>query len=445
MRSSNLLVAHGCAALTCLLVAGCLGGWDDYRVGAGTSTGVGGDAPTGGTGAAGGGGGDAAPERCGGTAMLADDFTMIDSTKAVWRMDGATSIDAGELLIRPAANSMEYSWNALSSEHFYDLRGDAVSIEIKSMVNTASGAHVSLVAYDDNDNAVVFSQQGGTLSCSKWIDGMQAELGRAPYDPIAHRFWRMREASGTLAWETSADGLGWTTQASSSNLFDLGSVKVQLVAEVNAGEPDPGEARFDNLNGGKPRGAWCKSSTLKDDFDDGVTSFKWHRSYFDGACQHVENGELVFSVPPDMRGFCYYTSSSAFDLTADTLTVKVPVTPDPATSTNVLFAAYISGDINRKLEFGLSKGQLFFREYADQSTKVFGDLPFDPSQHLFWRLRESAGKVFWETSADGQTWKVGAETPASFPVTALDVTLGFENDEMRPDPIEVHFDNLNIP
>lgn len=443
MRSSILLVAHGYMALTCLLVAGCLGGWDDYRVGAGTSTGMGGAGPTGATGST--GGGAAPPERCGGVAMLADDFTMIDSANGVWSTDGTTSIDAGELLLKPTANASEYSWNAFSSEHFYDLRGDAVSIEIKSMVNTASSARVSLAAYDDDNNGVVLFQQGGTLRCSKWIDGMEAELGRAPYDPIAHRFWRMREDSGTLAWETSADGLRWDAQASSSNLFDLSSVKVQLVAEVGPGEPDPGEARFDNLNGGRPTGAWCKSSTLKDDFDDGVTSHMWHRSYFDGACQHVENGELVFSVPPDGRGVCYYTSSSAFDLTADALTVKVPVTPDPATNASVFFDAYISGDVDRKLEFGLSKGQLFFREYVDQSTKVFGDLPFDPAQHLFWRLREAAGQVFWETSADGKTWKVGAQTEAPFPITALDVSLGFESGDARPFPVEARFDNLNIP
>jgi hypothetical protein len=441
MRSSRVLVAYPCVALVCLVVAGCLGGWDDYRAGPDASGGAGGTDPTGGAG----GGGAAPPGRCGGAAMLADDFTMLDTAESVWDIDGAVLIDAGELVLRPVANAMEYNWNALSSAHFYDLRSDAVSIEIKRMVNTATNSRVYFSAYDDVDSAVWFTQGGGTLTCSKRVDHMEVELSNTPYDPVAHRFWRMREEGGTLRWETSADGMAWATLASSSSVFDLSRVRVQFAAATEGGNPDPGEARIDNLTGVAEKGGWCKVSTLKDDFDDGVTADQWLRSYFDGACQHAENGELVFSVPPDERGACYYTGASAFDLTDDALSVKLPLPPSAEAFTSAFLSAYVNGEVERKIEVLLSHGQLLFREHVGESTKVFGDLPFDPIQHLYWRLRESAGQVFWETSPDGKTWKVGGQSPTPFPVTALDVTVGIEHFEPRPALTEVHFDSLNTP
>jgi hypothetical protein len=444
MRSSILLLAHAWIALSCLTAAGCLGGWDDYRVGAGASHGGGGgsgSAQTGGTGAAGG----ASAERCGGTSLLADDFTTSDTTAPVWELHGATSIASGEAVVIPEANASSYSWNALTSRHFYDLRGDSVSVEITRMVNTASNAYVFFGAWHDDNNSVALAQHSGSLRFTKEVEGVKVDLGTTPYDPAAHRFWRIREDSGTLHWETSADGMDWTTQASSSALFDLSSVQIWLTAEVDPGEADLGEAHFDNLNGGTPKGAWCKTSTLKDDFDDGVMSQSWSLSSFDNECQHAEDGELVLSLPQDGMGGCYYVSANAFDLTDNTLTVKVPVTPSSAPGAYVFLGAFIDGNIERKLEFDLNNGTMVFRQKLDQTVKVINEVPFVPSEQLFWRLRESAGQVFWETSADGQTWKTQAEAPSPFPVTALNVLLGFENEGALPSGAVVRFDKLNLP
>jgi hypothetical protein len=176
-----------------------------------------------------------------------------------------------------------------------------------------------------------------------------------------------------------------------------------------------------------------------------VMDRSWSSAYFEDPCQHTENGELVFSLPPDGMGGCYYQSGSAFDLTSDTLTVKVPVTPDPATSAWVYMSAFIKGPSDYKIEFVLGEGHLYLQEYHDQTKRVLADLSFVPSEHLFWRLRESAGQVFWETSADGQTFTTITKTPNPFPVTALDVELGFFNYDPLPAGAEARFDKLNIP
>jgi hypothetical protein len=43
-----------------------------------------------------------------------------------------------------------------------------------------------------------------------------------------------------------------------------------------------------------------------------------------------------------------------------------------------------------------------------------GQIAYDATMHLYWRMREAGGKLFYETSPDGSTWTVQHEvgTPA---------------------------------
>src|SRR5205814_10629587 len=79
---------------------------------------------------------------------------------------------------------------------------------------------------------------------------------------------------------------------------------------------------------------------------------------------------------------------------------------------------------------------LRLQKWVDMDKTILADLPFDPAEHLYWRLHESAGKVFWETSADGQTFTTKAMAEAPFPVTAFDLTLGFFNYGAAPTAFE---------
>jgi hypothetical protein len=70
-----------------------------------------------------------------------------------------------------------------------------------------------------------------------------------PYDAIAHRFWRLREASGVIYWDVSANGTLWSTLISTVNTIDLSAVVIDLVA--GHWSPGPGSAqtaRFDRYS-----------------------------------------------------------------------------------------------------------------------------------------------------------------------------------------------------
>jgi hypothetical protein len=70
------------------------------------------------------------------------------------------------------------------------------------------------------------------------------------YDPVAHRFWRIRhDTGGTIEFETSPDGTAWTSRRSSAAARPPTGVTVSLLAGtyIDLGVPDPGTAYFSKL------------------------------------------------------------------------------------------------------------------------------------------------------------------------------------------------------
>src|SRR4029079_7172185 len=116
------------------------------------------------------------------------------------------------------------------------------------------------------------------------VAGVWTTLKTTGYDPVAHRHWRFREDGLNTYWETSSDGVNFTpqTQVATATLFPLDSVEVEIGGATDGGELSPGAAHFDHLNGGgAPKGKWCAMSSITDDFNDGVRSRAWDRSWED--------------------------------------------------------------------------------------------------------------------------------------------------------------------
>src|SRR5206468_4627856 len=92
---------------------------------------------------------------------------------------------------------------------------------------------------------------GGHLKAKYMLNGASFTAVDLTYVPTTHLWWRIREASGTVYWETSPDGVTWTQQASvaTSSIFSLAQLNVELYAEsFSVGNSSPGTGKFANLN-----------------------------------------------------------------------------------------------------------------------------------------------------------------------------------------------------
>jgi hypothetical protein len=67
------------------------------------------------------------------------------------------------------------------------------------------------------------------------------------YNATNHRWWRLREASGTLYWEYSADGTSWNELFSGTPTLPLEQVFIAM-DDYQDDSSSPGTHIFDNLN-----------------------------------------------------------------------------------------------------------------------------------------------------------------------------------------------------
>jgi hypothetical protein len=483
----SLFVSVGLAGALGVSWLGCSFGWDDYdpRLGGGgaASTGMGGSGPTtgmggaasssvtdsaasssgmgdavsssgpggaasssssGGTGGTGGG-----PTHCGGTSVLADDFPGGDPGE-LWDHYGdntTASETGGEAVIALPNNSPNGSWGEFDTQRGYDLRGDSISIEVKSTSNPSTNAQTWFgVGFEDNFLQIY--QQNGVLHFEQQVAGSTTSLKTTAYNPLVHRHWRFRDDGQTTHWETSSDGASWTSmaQVATATLFPLDLVWIWFGGGTNGGEANPGEVHIDRVNGGgTPKEKWCPVSSFKDDFNDGARSLAWDRYWEDDPDMLAEmGGRLVIKLVPNSTGSASYVAASAFDLTESAVLIEVPSVVGTADGSKTQIALGAPGD--RGIEMSESQGQLHFNINSPNNNQEIGSLLYSPVKHRWWRIRESANTLFWETAPDGKTWQVQAQlSPVPLPIEALDLYVGSGTWTEQPSPGVSSFDNLNLP
>jgi regulation of enolase protein 1 (concanavalin A-like superfamily) len=111
------------------------------------------------------------------------------------------------------------------------------------------------------------------------------------------------------------------------------------------------------------------------------------------------------------------------------------------------FSAWIvlEQDWDNGVEIEVDNGQLTFNYQMAGTWSTGASLPYNATQHRWWRIREQGGSMYWETSADGTSWNTNLQLAAPIAVTALDVEIGIECGTPCPTAPSAAFDNYNLP
>ncbi len=176
-------------------------------------------------------------------ATLVDTFATASSAR--WSGYGANpSINTHRLSITPTG-----SYPGIYSATTYDLTSSYVMIELVQPPNIGNGSISTYMnAQVSSGNQEEIGWDNGQLVLREKAAGVDSDVTIA-YSPTDHRWLRIREVSGTIYWETSADSLNWTTRRSKvSGIGALTAVTINLYAGFWGTEPSPGYVLFDNCN-----------------------------------------------------------------------------------------------------------------------------------------------------------------------------------------------------
>jgi PKD repeat protein len=182
---------------------------------------------------------------------LTDDFaSTIDTGKWSQYTPGSQSISGGRFTVVPVV-----TYSDIASIASFNLLGTSVFVEVPTVPNVSDGttqAYFTVRNALDSSYKIEFTWINNNLIVQRASGGASTQVLSAAYNATNHRWWRIREASGTIYFDTSANGSTWTnfTSVLSSAVtgFTPGAVKVAIGAGFYGAGPTPGTAQFDNVN-----------------------------------------------------------------------------------------------------------------------------------------------------------------------------------------------------
>lgn len=392
------------------------------------------------------------PAGCGKTTLLSDAF---DSTtrNPLWQppfaATGASVTFNGSRIVFALPPSRASATSGLESRMEYDLSDSRLFLEVPQVPSAASAQ--TYVQLYGAGGAVFFQLEGGQLLFRKETGAGFTDIGTLTYDPVAHRWWQLRESAGTLYWETSPSGLAgtWVVRASVATPVPVTSLTVMLAAATTASEAAPGSAHFDNLNlenGVAPGGAYCPVASITDNFDAATRGPLWGGSYTSSGCVVTRSGGVVTMTPASgMAGsYCAYRTGRGYQLAGSAMLVKVPGMVGTTTGAEAYLEA--GNPLNNDMmSINQEGGTLRFMRRVGGASSTISSVTYQPAMHLWWRLRESGGMVTAETSPNGSSWTaIGPAVASPIPTSVIAVELGAGTGDGTTSGA-AQFDNFNLP
>ncbi|HJR07116.1 MAG TPA: S8 family peptidase [Pyrinomonadaceae bacterium] len=192
---------------------------------------------------------------------LSDNFNDNTRDAKRWNTAGAAGMNIveqnGQLQITPPASTTGY--DGYFSPMNIDLSDARATVEVVQSTGLVYGIETTFTLADQNGNYMLFDVGGGGFLCQQSVNGVMTRtlLG---YDAAQFRFWRFRHnrAADTINWETSPDGITWTTRRTEPRSFPITNLQTQLYAGKYTATTTAYTAIFDNLRierneGGKTR------------------------------------------------------------------------------------------------------------------------------------------------------------------------------------------------
>jgi len=179
-----------------------------------------------------------------------------------------------------------------------------------------------------------------------------------------------------------------------------------------------------------------------------IDTTRWATGFFgtvDSAVTVVEtSGQLQITCRSAFASAAYngLMSANAYDLTGRGAAVQVVQQAAPGNS-NADTQLHVGTDNTHRFTI-VAEGTTITFLWYDGSAHSLASITYSATTHAWWRIRESGGTTFWDTSADGITWTNRASIANPFAVTAMKPNLAAGTFASITTPAPAIFDNFNV-
>lgn len=367
---------------------------------------------------------------------LKDSFSFGSLNTNLWDTVNGGQIDVLNRMLR-IKTILDGNYCSLISDDLYDLEDSHVGIEVVDYGEKGLGSYemYPLQIVEDGNNYLEMRISQNEVIYGKMVGGVYTEVESEDFDPNNHKWFRIRELSGTVFYERSANGNDWIVAHSESDPIDLSNISVQITLGTWDTELIETAVLLDNVNVVK----YPKLLTFVDNFNDNHLSLtKWEDN--GGGKITEENSHLVFDY--QSTGDFDVITVNTYDLFDSEFRFKV-VDSNSEEYTPITDIKFVAEALNE--ETGESV-QLIFQDSID-FVKITGGGPVGGEElsetlNIFYRVRESEGTLYFETSDDGREWDEVANFESDIDLTA--VRLRFTASPQDTMNTQFIIDNVNV-
>lgn len=175
----------------------------------------------------------------------------------------------------------------------------------------------------------------------------------------------------------------------------------------------------------------AKLSTFQDSFSSALSG-----SWATSGTAVTSNGILDISTAGDAHSVI-----TTYDATSDQTYVRVVRVAIGVSTpvTNMVFQSVTSGT-NVRISYYRSSQKLSFESQVSFADGSPVQIPYDPIQHQWWRIREASSVTYFETSPDCVNWTIQRQITSPAWMNSVQLYLSVDNTPQ----ISSKFDNLNV-
>ena len=292
----------------------------------------------------------------------------------------------------------DYSGGIDTAPNVYDFTGSAIYFKLTFGPITSTFEVYCALTLDANNYIQMFVSSN-SFSCQKVVAGTITNALSTPYIPSQHGpWWRMREASGTVYFDVSGDGINWVNMASTPDpTWSLTALSFSIYCGSADTTPGPSNLIVDNVNVVPyPTTAlpvWARLTGPKGD--------RAVPSYF----RSIDSAPVALTAPhvrydtswTDARvyrtwqGICFLEGlirrSDNGNIPGGTTVGNIPLGYWPAANSQVLLFASVNGDATLcmgRLDVTMSGALVFQATNAASGSawlSLCGYWPVDPTWH----------------------------------------------------------------
>ncbi|MEU5596700.1 hypothetical protein [Streptomyces sp. NPDC020298] len=169
---------------------------------------------------------------------LQDAFTAAAIDTSLWSnvTGGAATLDTVNDEVALAVPTTSGAINTFGTNNLYDATSSSVYAQIGVAANGNGNTKTIMRVRFDSNNAATMRVESGVFKMTMQIGGTLTSTTLPTYDPDDHRWWRLRESSGSFYADASPDGLTWTQLASMAYTWDTTNITLRFESQAGATE-----------------------------------------------------------------------------------------------------------------------------------------------------------------------------------------------------------------